>query len=353
MYPQELDYCINYIEKNKNSIASYIDDYFLVNKPTFILELYKTLKPFLVKAADSPCISDDTPLILLIDKSNYGFGDTISCWAESVSKKYFEGAVKENLEDYFLEEFSEGVFNILLEKCDFFSDIKSLSVADRFIDTGWLINDFLGIAFLTLEEILEGLQNAESSISSSDRMIADYIEENTDTLITVVNNYFEKKKPDIQRKAIRDVRRYLNPIPYHYEWKQNNDPCNWICAPVKKDPVPFNTTVEDFLREYSGHKYPTYTDRQEWRYSSYYDELFEEYLTLGGRLMSTGIRMFLQNEFGIPISDNRFFEIRMLLENDLDEIYDNSTASDFCGFPDQIVGINNWSLLQILNAPKE
>lgn len=158
---------------------------------------------------------------------------------------------------------------------------------------------------------------------------AEYVNSHTEEIAEYVNSCFEESKDFIKAKIIKQINKYLSPVPVHYEWELDDDPYDHSGILVQNGLVNLSQTLSEFFEnEYTGKKMPTFESGRGFDYETYGDDLHYFSLELGCQMMNSGIKRFLEEEFGEALSEEDFGVLQD--ECDMfDEIYDSSITSDF------------------------
>lgn len=179
---------------------------------------------------------------------------------------------------------------------------------------------------------------------------AKYVYSNTESIVKLINNNFEKSKEFIKTKLINTLREFLDPIPKHYDWKVDNNPFDYSGVIVENGIIDLNQTILNFLNEeYTGNKVATYLSGMGWHYETYEDELQYTTMEIASNIMLTTIKDCIETEFSVKLSENEFEEIRDACL-DFDDIYSDCKANDFFFSISaiQFVGIENIKLIDII-----
>ncbi len=178
----------------------------------------------------------------------------------------------------------------------------------------------------------------------------EYVNSHVDEIVEYVNECLERLKEFIKVKMIRRIRDELSPIPVHYEMEFDYNPYDNSGILVEDGYISLDQTVEEFLEnEYSGNKIATYERGRGWDYYTYEDEIRSDILTIIGDIMFPAIRRYIENHFGVNLSDDEFYDIQSECF-EFDDIYTNSKASDFFDSvaTAEFVGIQDMQLKDIV-----
>lgn len=176
-----------------------------------------------------------------------------------------------------------------------------------------------------------------------------FINTKNDKIAEYVNECFYSSKDFIKEKLIEQIRKYLTPLPIHYEWEDDGCPYD-ISGQIRPNgKISLNQTISEFLEnEYSGNKEATYISGMGFYYNSYGDELSYFTTKIAAEIMFSAIQKYIENHFYITISEEEFQLIRDKCEG-FDDIYDNCLAFDFFSYEPAIefTDIGNILLSQI------
>lgn len=183
-----------------------------------------------------------------------------------------------------------------------------------------------------------------------------YVNENIDNIAAYVNECFNKQKPFIKAKIIRELKKYINPLPIHYEWENGyeDNPYDHSGILVEKGIVSTNQTVAEFLEnEYTGNRIASYESGCGWYYDTYGEDLSYDTIDIAGDIMRTAIRTCIENEFSVALNDDEFMEISDECGN-FDDIYGVCIASDFfIAMPAiEFIGIENVKISRFVEKSK-
>lgn len=178
-----------------------------------------------------------------------------------------------------------------------------------------------------------------------------YVNSHVEEIARCVDARFEKNKRQIKSKIVEEIKRYITPLPVHFEIKRDNNPFDCSGILVEDGDITLNQTVTDFLQnEYTGNKTATYMSGMGWSYDTYGDEL--EYLTLeiASEIMLSTIRECIESHYCVKLSDDEFEEIRCAC-CEFDDIYMACIANEFFSSLEAIkfVGIGDIKLSSFVN----
>ena len=178
-----------------------------------------------------------------------------------------------------------------------------------------------------------------------------YVNSHVEEIARCVDARFEKNKRQIKSKIVKEIKRYITPLPVHFEIKRDNNPFDCSGILVEDGDITLNQTVTDFLQnEYTGNKTATYMSGMGWSYDTYGDEL--EYLTLeiASEIMLSTIRECIESHYCVKFSDDEFEEIRCAC-CEFDDIYMACIANEFFSSLEAIkfVGIGDIKLSSFVN----
>ena len=151
---------------------------------------------------------------------------------------------------------------------------------------------------------------------------------------------------------IEDIRKFLTPIPVHYEWRYDGNPYDFSGEIFKNGYISLDQTVDAFLEnEYTGDMEATYNSGCGWYYRTYGDELQYSTLEIASIIMCSAIKECIEKEFNISLSEEDFENIKENC-NEFDPIYDECLASDFFWWEAAVefVTIGSLKLTDILNT---
>ena len=97
-----------------------------------------------------------------------------------------------------------------------------------------------------------------------------YVNFHVEEIARCVDARFEKNKCQIKSKIVKEIKRYMTPLPVHFEIKRDNNPFDCSGILVEDGDITLNQTVTDFLQnEYTGNKTATYMSGMGWSYDTY------------------------------------------------------------------------------------
>jgi len=175
-----------------------------------------------------------------------------------------------------------------------------------------------------------------------------YITDNLDKVAARVNKQFESSKKSIKAQILQEIRKYLSPIPVHYEWEY--DGCLYDYSGVLKENgyVSLDQSISEFLeKEYSGCTEATYVSHCGLRYLTYGDLLSEFTYGIGEDILQKSVRRLLEEKFETTIPDELFYDI---MDECHDIIFDSCLASEFFTYetPVNFIGIGQLKLSQMI-----
>lgn len=157
----------------------------------------------------------------------------------------------------------------------------------------------------------------------------EYVNSNESKIAKHVNDRFEASKDFIRRELISAIKKYLTPIPVHYDWQQDRNPYDISGKIVKNRYVSLDQTIDSFLaNEYSGNTEATYISGMGLRYNTYGDELCYVTMDIAANIMRSEIKENIENHFDVSLSDEDFEYIEDSC-GAFDPIYDECLACDF------------------------
>ena len=190
------------------------------------------------------------------------------------------------------------------------------------------------------------------SLTMDNSMYIEYVNSHIDELAKDINDRFEDAKDFIKEKLIEDIRKFLTPIPVHYEWRYYGNPYDFSGEIFKNGYISLDQTVDAFLEnEYTGDMEATYNSGCGWYYRTYGDELQYSTLEIASIIMCSAIKECIEKEFNISLSEEDFENIKENC-NEFDPIYDECLASDFFWWEAAVefVTIGSLKLTDILNT---
>lgn len=177
-----------------------------------------------------------------------------------------------------------------------------------------------------------------------------YVNSHEDEIAKYVNDCFEASKDVIRTTLMREIREYITPIPYHYDWQYDENPYDFSGEIVRNGYISLDQTIASFFEdEYTGDREATYISRMGFRYMTYGDELSYVTMQMASDIMFSAIKECIENQFNISLSDEELEDIRDNCRS-FDPIYDECLASDFFFYESAInfVGIGNIKLTELL-----
>lgn len=168
-----------------------------------------------------------------------------------------------------------------------------------------------------------------------------FINSHTQEFALEVNRQFELSKNNIKEKLLSIIKTYIDPIPKHYKWEDDNwEPYDYSGIIVEDGLISLDQTVSEFLEnEYSGNKDATYESECGWYYRRYGDELSYETSNIAYEIMMNAIKEFLEKSFTTTISEDELETIKESC-NEFDEIYDSCIAYEFFSYEPAIEFVN-------------
>lgn len=178
----------------------------------------------------------------------------------------------------------------------------------------------------------------------------EYVNSHVEEIAAYVDMCFERSKEFIREKLMREIYKYLSPIPEHFIWKSDNDPYDHSGVLEEDGLVSLDQTIMEFLqKEYTGSKEATYISGMGWRYNTYEDDLSYYTLEMASNIMTPAIRRCIERQFDVTFADDEFEKIHDSCR-DFDEIYDNCIANEFFfgSLAVEFAGIGNIKLIELI-----
>lgn len=180
---------------------------------------------------------------------------------------------------------------------------------------------------------------------------ANYVNSHVEEIARCVDVHFEKNRRQIRSKIVKEIKRYITPLPVHFEIKRDNNPFDCSGVLVEDGNITLNQTVTDFLQnEYTGNKTATYMSGMGWSYDTYEDELGYLTLEIASEIMLSAIRKHIESHYCVKLSDDEFEDIRCACY-EFDDIYMACIANEFFSSLEAIkfVGIGDIKLSSFVN----
>ena len=340
----------DYVINDKEQVTEYTQKYFQDHKPEFLFKLFGYIRKCCHDQGDSYLLSSDMPVKDLLLDPDYFMA--VSEWSYDTAAELADNAVHEFLENHFQVSITDNDFELVRTRADFFADIKIAVSVGKFQNANWVIKDFFGVENMSVKKCIDTVESEQIRQQDiDDQMIADYINQHVSEIAEETNKNFDLQKGKIRNLLITKIRQMLTPIPIHYENEYDGDPYDYSGILRADGLVDINQTVGEFLEnEYSGNKKATHTSYYGWHYLSFGDELSFDTLNIGYNIMCETIKDAIQKKFGLPISDDRLYDIRDFCTCEFDPIYDECRACEFFGYEAAIdfVEISDWPLSEIL-----
>lgn len=70
------------------------------------------------------------------------------------------------------------------------------------------------------------------TVEEKEKVFADYIENNCESIAKEVDREFENQKSEIRKEIVNEIAKYLDPVPPHYEWYDDGIPLTDYFDPV-------------------------------------------------------------------------------------------------------------------------
>lgn len=127
------------------------------------------------------------------------------------------------------------------------------------------------------------------------KQFSDYINCHITEIVNHINEQFHNSKDFIKAKILHEIKRYLEPLPIHYEWQYDGCPYDCSGELVYDGYVSLNQTISDFLaNEYSGQRVPTYESGRGFNYLTYGDKLSDFTRSLADTIMYNSVKSQLK-----------------------------------------------------------
>ncbi len=178
----------------------------------------------------------------------------------------------------------------------------------------------------------------------------EFIDSHADVIVAYVNACFEKAKDTIKTRLIKEIRKYITPLPAHYKRELDKDSHDRSGTLVQDGTISPEITVKEFLKEYDGSKSAIDKTGRKWWFSTYEFKLHGFVFIVAVKIFHAAVRKFLENALGTKISDD---DLELLSENGkLNEIFEKVSAywSFLNGIPTDFVGISDMKLSEILES---
>lgn len=147
---------------------------------------------------------------------------------------------------------------------------------------------------------------------------------NFNELVDKINENFEKESTNIRKYLSYLVSEWFKEDLTHYEHYYDGCPWDYSGDIKKAETIDMNSTLEEFLEEYTGNKIPTYTSYYGMSMETISDNLDDDCLCLGEFLMRKILTEFLENNTDLNES-----EIGDTINELHDPFYDNTPTERF------------------------
>lgn len=156
----------------------------------------------------------------------------------------------------------------------------------------------------------------------------DFLNDSALKIAVYTNQNFIKEKENIKQKILEKIKKYLNPVPTHFEWEYDGCPYDHSGILVKNGLISLKLTISEFLEdEYTGTSIPTYESGCGLRYETYGDDLSYYTLDLAYDIMLNSIKKYTKEHFQEEVSEKTFEVVRNI--RDFDDVYDECYANQF------------------------
>lgn len=194
-------------------------------------------------------------------------------------------------------------------------------------------------------------------MEEKEKVFADYIENNCESIAKEVDREFENQKGKIRKEIVNEIARYLDPVPPHYEWYDDGIPWDHSGDLRKEGTVSLDQSVEDFLEhEYTGNWTPTFESHYGKMYDTYDTNLSYTTYEIGYTIMTDVILKSLNRAFNCSLTEKDAFGYNGIFLTDyFDPVYEQCQAFEFFFASEacKYVGILNMSLQDIIAEAKK
>ena len=173
-----------------------------------------------------------------------------------------------------------------------------------------ILNELDSTCGISDEELRK--QRQFSALAEEQKLVLNYIKENTDELFEVANSMAENAHiiNNVRESILSDVGKILQKPLKHYEWVPGD--CTWdYSGEIEENGIiPLNITLEDFLEnEYTGNSTATFISRYGLAYEQYGEYFANEMVGYFMNEISSYMRDYINGMCGTNLTEKEFNEI--------------------------------------------